>query len=66
MDLAAINGLLSVHLLDSIFKDISFTAYRSTRKVKSVVGGKTMVLRNVDESREEAICDRLLETRQLF
>jgi hypothetical protein len=66
LDLAAINGLLSVHLLDSIFKDICFTAYRSTRKVKGVVGGKTIVLRNVDESREEAICDRLLETRQLF
>ena len=27
LDLAAINGLLSVHLLDSIFKDICFTAY---------------------------------------
>ncbi|KAH6843166.1 hypothetical protein B0I37DRAFT_399566 [Chaetomium sp. MPI-CAGE-AT-0009] len=66
LDLAAINGLLSVHLLDSIFKDICFTAYRSTRKVKNVVGGKTMVLRNVDESDEEALCDRLLETRQLF
>ncbi|AEO71854.1 uncharacterized protein THITE_2124712 [Thermothielavioides terrestris NRRL 8126] len=66
LDLAAANGLLSVHLLDSIFKDICFTAYRSTRKVKCVVGGKTMVLRNVDESREEAICDRLLRTGQLF
>lgn len=66
LDLAAINGLLSVHLLDSIFKDICFTAYRSTRKVKGVVGGKTIVLRNVNESDEEAICDRLLETRQLF
>lgn len=66
LDLAAINGLLSVHLLDSIFKDICFTAYRSTRKVKSVVGGKTIVLRHVDESDEEAICDRLLETGQLF
>lgn len=66
LDLAAIDDLLSVHLLDSIFKDICFTAYRSTRRVKSVVGGKTMVLRNVDESDEDAICDRLLETKQLF
>ncbi|KAG7289887.1 hypothetical protein NEMBOFW57_006264 [Staphylotrichum longicolle] len=66
LDLAAFNSLLSVHLLDSIFKDICFTAYRSTRKIKSVVGGKTMVLRDVDESREEAICDRLLQTGQLF
>ncbi|KAK3291974.1 uncharacterized protein B0H64DRAFT_408550 [Chaetomium fimeti] len=66
LDLAATDGLLSVYLLDSIFEDICFTAYRSTRKVQSVVGGKTMVLRNVDESGEEAICDRLLETRQLF
>jgi hypothetical protein len=32
LDLAAINGLLLVHLLDSIFKDICFTAYRSTCK----------------------------------
>lgn len=66
LDLAAIDDLLSVHLLDSIFKDIFFTAYRSTRKFKRVVGGKTMVLRNVDESDEDAICDRLLETKQLF
>ncbi len=66
LDLAAMNGLLSVHRLDSIFKDICFTAYRSTRKVESVIGGKTMVLRNIDESREEAICDRLLETGHLF
>jgi hypothetical protein len=66
LDLAANDGLLSVRQLDSIFKDICFTAYRSTRKVKSVAGGKTMVLRNVDESGEEAICDLLLETRQLF
>ncbi|KAK1829966.1 hypothetical protein QBC39DRAFT_355339 [Podospora conica] len=66
LDRAAMDDLLSVHLLDSIFKDICFTAYRSTRRVKSVVGGKTMVLRNVDESDEDAICDRLLETKQLF
>jgi hypothetical protein len=67
LDLAAKeNDLLSLHLLDSIFEDICFTAYRSTRKVKSVIGGKTMVLQNVDDSNENAICDRLLEIRQLF
>ncbi|KAK0620749.1 hypothetical protein B0T14DRAFT_522075 [Immersiella caudata] len=66
VDLAASDGLLSVNLLDSIFQDICFTAYRSTRKVKSVVGGKTMVLQNVQVCDEEAICDQLLNTGQLF
>ncbi|KAK4450310.1 hypothetical protein QBC34DRAFT_493973 [Podospora aff. communis PSN243] len=68
LDLAANHGLLSVQVLDSIFKDISFTAYRSTRKVTTVVGGRTMVLRDIrdDEREENALCDRLLATKQLF
>ncbi|KAB5515377.1 hypothetical protein GE09DRAFT_1160232 [Coniochaeta sp. 2T2.1] len=66
LDLSANNDLLSVHWLDSIFKDICFTAYRSTRKVKGVDGGKTIVLRDVGDSDEDAICDQLLNTRQLF
>ncbi len=66
LELVFANSLLSVHLLDSIFKDICFTAYRSTRKIKCVVGGKTMVLRDVEEGDEDSICDRLLNTRQLF
>ncbi|KAB5511377.1 hypothetical protein GE09DRAFT_1272226 [Coniochaeta sp. 2T2.1] len=66
LDLAANDDLLSVHWLDLVFNDICFTAYRSTRRVKGVDGGKTMVLRDVSESDEDAICDQLLNTRQLF
>ena len=58
--------LFSVRLLDSIFKDISFTAFRSTRRRKGVVGGKTMVLCDINEGEENAVCDVLLATRQLF
>jgi len=65
-DLAANDGLLSIYCLDSIFKDIYFTAYRSTRKVKRVDGSKTMVLCDVNKSDEDAVCDQLLSTRQLF
>ena len=59
-------GQFSVRLLDSIFKDISFTAFRSTRRVKNVVGGKTIVLCDINEGEENAVCDVLLATRQLF
>lgn len=66
VDLAASDDLFSLNLLDLIFRDISFTAYRSTRRFQVVVGGKTMVLCNVKESDEDAFCERLLDTRQLF
>ena len=44
----------------------SHMPYRSTRKVKGVDGGKTIVLREVSESDEDAVCDQLLNTRRLF
>lgn len=56
--------LFFVNMLDSIYHDISFTAYRSTRN--GVIGGKTIVLCEIDKKDEKAVCDQLLGTRQLF
>ncbi|KAM7217642.1 hypothetical protein V8F06_007026 [Rhypophila decipiens] len=58
------NDLFSFHPLDSIFQDISFTAYRSTRN--DFKRAKTMVLCQVDASDEQEVCDRLLATGQVF
>ncbi|KAM7195051.1 hypothetical protein V8F33_006920 [Rhypophila sp. PSN 637] len=61
------SDLFSLNLLDSIFEGICFTAFRSTRKVKSVVGGRTIVLCDIaDREIENYVCDRLLATCQLF
>ncbi|KAK4207109.1 hypothetical protein QBC37DRAFT_102453 [Rhypophila decipiens] len=61
------SDLFSLNLLDSIFQGICFTAFRSTRKVKSVVGGRTIVLCDIaDRETENYVCDRLLATCQLF
>lgn len=67
LKLEELEGMLSVKYLNWIFKDISFTAYSSTHRSKPpVIGGKTIVLWGFDASRQQSICDQLLELGHLF
>ncbi|KAK4461326.1 hypothetical protein QBC42DRAFT_270420 [Cladorrhinum samala] len=67
LKLGELDGLFSVKYLNWIFEDISFTAHRSTNKSNPpVAGGKTIVLWEFDTSRQQYICDQLLELGHLF
>ncbi|KAM7186315.1 hypothetical protein V8F20_011450 [Naviculisporaceae sp. PSN 640] len=60
------NELFSIRFLDSIFVDICFTSFRSTRMDKSVNQDTTMVLRDIAECDEDFVHHRLANIGRLF
>src|SRR5690606_13944285 len=64
------HALLQLHFLDTVFKDISFTAYSSTREANHVDPAETFVLYgftdSIDRNLKKSISNQLLASKRLF